>query len=149
MIERSQVWLSPCRNGGRILFSRVNFLCWLLFQYFFHPLVTAVAQKRSQSFCPKCRWQVTPKHTCILHIWLCIMWHGAWLYGVSRTCWDSSSFFWHHCRKYSTLVDIQKWAIKTSHLCRIAREHSGSAWECYIYIIIYCQKVCKKRGQRY
>ena len=28
----------------------------------FHPCVTAVARKRSRSFCPKCRWQVTPKH---------------------------------------------------------------------------------------
>ena len=29
----------------------------------FHPRVTAVARKRSRSFCQKCRWQVTPKHT--------------------------------------------------------------------------------------
>ena len=28
----------------------------------FHPLVTAVARKRPQSFCQKCRWQVTSKH---------------------------------------------------------------------------------------
>ena len=28
----------------------------------FHPHVTAVAHKRPQSFCQKCRWQVTPKH---------------------------------------------------------------------------------------
>ena len=28
----------------------------------FHPHVTAVACKRPQSFCQKCRWQVTPKH---------------------------------------------------------------------------------------
>ena len=27
----------------------------------FHPRVTAVAHKRPQSFCQKCRWQVTPK----------------------------------------------------------------------------------------
>ena len=26
----------------------------------FHPRVTAVARKRLQSFCQKCRWQVTP-----------------------------------------------------------------------------------------
>ena len=42
---------SPGRNGGRIFFSRVNFLCWLLFWYPFYPCVTAVACKRSQSFC--------------------------------------------------------------------------------------------------
>ena len=28
----------------------------------FHPRVTTVARKRPRSFCPKCTWQVTPKH---------------------------------------------------------------------------------------
>ena len=32
----------------------------------FHPRVTAVARKRSKSFCQKCRWQVTTKHACTL-----------------------------------------------------------------------------------
>ena len=50
---------NPCWNGGRIFFSRVDFLCWLLFRYPFHPRVTTVAHKKSQSFCQKCRWQVT------------------------------------------------------------------------------------------
>ena len=53
---------NPCRSGGRSFFSRVNFLYWLLFRYPFHPGVTAVARKRSRSFCPKCWWQVTAKH---------------------------------------------------------------------------------------
>ena len=43
--------LNPCKSGGRIFFSRVNFLCWLLFRYPFHPRVTTVARKRSRSFC--------------------------------------------------------------------------------------------------
>ena len=34
---------NPCWNGGRIFFSRVDFLCWLLFRYPFHPRVTTVA----------------------------------------------------------------------------------------------------------
>ena len=55
---------NPCWNGGRIFFSRVDFLCWLLFRYPFHPRVTTVARKKSRSFCQKCRWQVTAK-TCI------------------------------------------------------------------------------------
>ena len=42
---------NPCWSGGRIFFSRVDFLCWLLFRYPFHPRVTAVARKRSRSFC--------------------------------------------------------------------------------------------------
>ena len=54
---------NPCWSGGRTFFSRVDFLCWLLFRYLFHPRVTAVARKRSRSFCQKCRWQVTAKHT--------------------------------------------------------------------------------------
>ena len=59
---------------------------------------TAVACKRPWSFCQKCRWQVTAKHAYTLRMWLCyvcIKWHGAWLYGVHRTRRDGSSFMWH------------------------------------------------------
>ena len=107
---------SPCRNSGIIFFSRVNFLCWLLFRYLFCPHVTAVAHKRSRSSCQKCRWQVTAKHACTWRMWLCMKWHGAWLYGVHKTHWDGSSFMWHQpcqCRKYTTSVDIQEHAIKS------------------------------------
>ena len=76
---------NPCWSGGRIFFSRVSFLCWLLFRYPFHPHVTAVARKRPRSFCQKRRWQVTAKHAYTLRMWLCMKWHGAWLYGVHRT----------------------------------------------------------------
>ena len=62
---------NPCWNGGRIFFSRVDFLCWLLFRYPFHPRVTTVARKKSRSFCQKCRWQVTAKHAYTLHIEPC------------------------------------------------------------------------------
>ena len=61
---------NPCWNGGRIFFSRVDFLCWLLFRYPFHPRVTAVARKKSRSFCQKCRWQVTAKHAYTLRMWI-------------------------------------------------------------------------------
>ena len=80
-------WSNPCWRCGGLFFSRVNVLCWLLFRYALHPHVTAVARKRSRSFCQKCRlWQVTAKHTSTLRMWLCMKWHGAWLYGVHRTC---------------------------------------------------------------
>ena len=79
---------NPCWSGGRIFFSRVNFLCWLLFRYPFHPRVTAVARKRPRSFCQKRRWQVTAKHAYTLRMWLCMKWHSAWFYGVHRTRWD-------------------------------------------------------------
>ena len=107
--------LNPCGSGRRIFFSRVNFLCWLLFQYPSHPRVIAVVRKRSRSSYQKCRWQVTTKHAYTLRMWLCMTWHGAWLSGVHRTCWDGSRFMWHqpcqHC-KYTTSVNIKKSAIK-------------------------------------
>ena len=62
--DRKVAGSSSRRSGGRIFFTRVNFLCLFLFRYPFHPRVTTVAPKRSRSFCPKCRWQVTAKYTC-------------------------------------------------------------------------------------
>ena len=117
--DRKVVGLNPCWSGRRIFFSRVNFLCWLLFWHLFHPLVTAVACKRPRSFCQKCMWQVTAKHMYTLCMWLCMKRHGAWLYGVHRTCRDGSSFMWHQpCQrcKYTTSVDIQKCTIKSYSL---------------------------------
>ena len=117
--DRKVAGSNPCRSGGRIFFSRVNFLCWLLFRYLFHPRVTAVARKRPRSFRQKCRWQVTAKHAYTLRMWLCMKWHGDWLYGVHRTRRDGSSFMWHQpCQrcKYTTSVDIQKRAIKSYSL---------------------------------
>ena len=106
--DRKVMSLNPRRSGGRIFFSSVNFLCWLLFRFLFHPCVTAVACKRSRSLCQKCRWQVTAKHASSLHMWLCMKWHGVWLYGVHGMCWEGSSFMWHQlCQrcKYTTSVD--------------------------------------------
>ena len=77
--------LNPCWSGGIIFFSRVDFLCWFLFRYPFHPRVTTAARKRPQPFCQKRRWQVTAKHAYTLCMWLCMKWHEAWLYGVHRT----------------------------------------------------------------
>ena len=59
-------------------------------------------------------------------------WHGSWLHGVHRTRWNGSSSTWHQpCQrcKYTTSVDIQKRAIKTSHSCRITRECNEFVWE--------------------
>ena len=109
--DRKVAGSNPCWSGWRIFFSRVSFLCWLLFRYPFHPRVTAVARERSQSFCQKRRWQVTAKHACTLHMWLYMKWHGTWLYGLHRTRRDGSSFMWYQpCQlcKYTTSVHIQK-----------------------------------------
>ena len=67
------------------------FLCWLLFWYPFHPRDTAVACKRPRSFCQKCRWQVTAKHAYNLRLWLCMKWHGLWMYGVHGTHRDNNN----------------------------------------------------------
>ena len=59
--------------------------------------------------------------------------NGAWLYGVHRMHRDGSSFMWHQrCNnqtvlwKYTTLVDIQKYAVKSdSHSFRITCNKSS------------------------
>ncbi len=124
---------NPCWSGGRIFFSRVDFLCWLLFRYPFHPRVTAVARKRSRSFCQKCRWQVTAKHAYTLRMWLCMKWHGAWLYGVHRTCAETAavSCGTSHASAVSTPLRwiFKKTRYKASHSCRTTCERSESAQE--------------------
>ena len=54
-------------SAGRMIFSKVNFVCLILFRYPFHARVTALARKRSRSFCLGCRQQVTVEQACILH----------------------------------------------------------------------------------
>ena len=88
---------------------RCNIYVYFLFlpSLFYHSSI----YKRSRSFCQKCRWQVTAKHTCTLCMWLCMKWHGAWLYGVHNMHQDGSSFMWHQpCQrcKYPTSVDTEK-----------------------------------------
>ena len=85
--------LSPCRSGRRIFFSRVNFLCQFLFWYdLLHPCVTAVAWKRSQSFCQKCSGRLQlDMQTPSVYMWLCTKWRGVCM-AVHKTRWDGSSF---------------------------------------------------------
>ena len=79
--------------------------------YPFHPCVTAVARKRSQSSCQKCRWQVTAKHS---HLTYVALREVTWCMVVCCTQnlrRDGCSFMWHQpCQrcKYTTSVDIQK-----------------------------------------
>ena len=121
---------NTCRSGGRIFifFSRVNLLCWLLFWYMFHPRVTTVAGKRSRSFCQKCRWHVTAKHTCTLRMWFCMKWHGCMVYteraetaavscGTShasavstplwRSCDDSFHWWMIFLNSFSAILSLQ------------------------------------------
>ena len=58
--ESRQEWL-----GNLLLQGQLSVLT-LISVYSVHPRVTAVACKRSRSFCQTCRWQVTAKHACTL-----------------------------------------------------------------------------------
>ena len=53
---------NPGRSVGRSFFSKVKLCVLTLIRCPFQPRVTAVARKRPQSLCQKCRWQFTPKH---------------------------------------------------------------------------------------
>ena len=114
---------SPGRSGGRIFFSRVNFLCWLLFRYPFHPRVTAVVRKRSQSFCQKCRWQVTAKNTYTLPMWLWMKWncnlvHGWMVY--TEPAPKRQHFTWYQpCNTQRTLLVITSVDINNMRYKRI------------------------------
>ena len=55
--------LNPSRGSGRIFFSRVISVCWLLFSVHSTLLLPQWHIKRLRSFCQKCRLQVT--HACI------------------------------------------------------------------------------------
>ena len=80
------------------------------------PRVTAVARKRPWSFCQKCRWQVTAKHAYTLRMWLCMKWHGAWLYGVLRTRRDWRSLAADSCgtSHASAVRTPLRWILKKS-----------------------------------
>ena len=49
--DRKAVNSNPGRFGGKIFFSRVNFVCRLFIRCLLHPHVTTVVCKRPQSFC--------------------------------------------------------------------------------------------------
>ena len=44
--DRKVASLNPSRRSGIIIFSKVNFVCWVLFWCLFHPCVTAMARKK-------------------------------------------------------------------------------------------------------
>ena len=63
-------------------------------------------------------------------MWLCMKWHGAWLYGVHRTRRDGSSFLWHQpCQrcKHTTSLNSQKRAVKSYSLMS---NHMRAQWVC-------------------
>ena len=117
---------NPGRSDGRIFLSRVNSLCWLLFRYPFHPRVTTIAGKRSRSFCHKCRWQVTAKHTYTLPMWLSMKWHcklvHSWMVYTEPACTSYATTKDRY--QYTASVDINN-----THYKRIVT-HSESHATC-------------------
>ena len=91
-------------------------LCRLLFWYLFHPCITTVANKRSQSLFQKYEWQVTAKHMCTPCMRLQMKWHCKLVHGCTEftervqtaavSC-GTSHVTTEQCCKYTTLVDIQ------------------------------------------
>ena len=53
---------NPGRSGGRIFFSRVNCVCWLLFSVRSTPVLPQWHVKDPGHSAKKCKWQVTPTH---------------------------------------------------------------------------------------
>ena len=119
MIKRSQVQV-PAGAAGEFFSQELTFCAESYFGIHPTPVLqlTAVARKRSQSFCQKCKWPVTAKHVCILHIWLCMKWQCKLVYGfkyhVHITCakmaavsHGTSHVTTEQCCQYTTLVNIQ------------------------------------------
>ena len=109
----------PVPAGGRI-FSRVNFLCWLL-SVSVPPLCYCSNMRKIPVVLPEVQvagYSYTPNHPTYVALQE-VTWHGVWLYGVCGTRWDGSGFTSHirakqHC-KYVTWVDFQS-AVKASRL---------------------------------
>ena len=120
--DRKVLGSSTGRSSGRIFISRVNFLCWLLFRYPFHPRVTTVARKRSRLFRQKCRWQVTAKHTYSVLMWFWIK-TGVWLTGVHRTCTETAAVSrGTRYKKDAVLIRNHMWHVRSES----ARENSAT-----------------------
>ena len=97
-----------CKSTGTVV----------IFQYPFHPHITAVGHKRSQSFCQKCRWQVTAKHayTWCIHValhevtWCMVVWCTQnlcrdGLCGTSHASTVSTPLWWRKKKmRYKKLV---------------------------------------------
>ena len=91
------------QSGGRMFFSRVDFLYWLI--------SVSVPPPCYRRCCQKCRWQVTAKHTCGF-AWS-DMEHGCMVYtelAPRRQQFHVAPAM--PALKYATSVDIQKRAMK-------------------------------------
>ena len=61
-LSRDNSQTHPLGVAGEFFFLQSKLSVLTLTPCPLHTRISAVARKRSQSFCQKCRWQVTPKH---------------------------------------------------------------------------------------
>ena len=64
------------------------------------PPCLPVTRTKFQSFSKKCKWQVTTKYTCSLHMWLCMEWHD----------------MVHNCMMYTERANMAAVLSGTSHV---------------------------------
>ena len=109
---------NPCGSGGRIVFSRVNILCWLLFWYPFHPCVTAVARTdpshSTKSAGGKLQLNMHAPYVCSI-VWNDMV-HGCMVYTEHAKMAAVPCGASHASAASTPLVDIQKYAIKSYSL---------------------------------
>ena len=131
VIERLRVWI-PAGAAGESSSPGSTFCADSYFSIRSTPPCYCSSTQKTPVILP--RPQVTAKHAYTLRMWLCMKWHGAWLYGVHRTRQDGGSFLWHQpcqCCKYTTLVDIKKTRYKKlfthveSHVSAVSLLESG------------------------
>ena len=67
----------------------------------------------SWSFSHRWGWQVTAEHAYTLRMWLCMKWHGTWLYGVHRTCAEMAAV--SHGTIHASAVSTPLWWILKKH----------------------------------
>ena len=125
MIKQSQVRV-PAGADGKFSSSPGSTFCANLFQYPFCTCVTTVACKRSQSFCQKCRQQVTAK-TYAPYICRCAWNDMTMVHGVHRMCRDDTM-----CSgMIACACGMSEWSVECECVCRRMDEWMVSGWnEC-------------------
>ena len=132
---KATMWQCPWGRDSSVVERRTRFPAGLagdfyspgstfLFQYSFHLRVTAESHTKCRSFCQKCRWQVTSKHSSTLCMWHPVRWHyklvHGWMYGAHRTRRDGSSFTWHQpCNNKNNAISTP---LGYSHLFRVTHD---------------------------
>ena len=113
---------SLVRNGRRIFYSKVNFLCRLLFRYPFHG-----STQKIPVILPKVQGRVTAKHACTLRMWFCMqrrdMWYNIMFVWCTQTA-PSSSFTCGYSKRVikSTVTHLESHSKRAQWVCFLSGE---------------------------